>query len=181
MEAVISEKQQKSYYKLINILSFAIPVAVAIILSPSVPKFNLGAWTKSLTLINAVINSLTAILLITGFIFIRQKNIKAHRASMTTAFVLGSVFLLSYIIYHLTNESAGFPKDNPMRPLYLFLLVSHIVLSGVVVRFVLMALYFALSNQFEKHKKMTRWAFPIWLYVSVTGVIVYLMISPYYN
>jgi putative membrane protein len=180
MNEVIAKEKQKNYFQLINILSLVIPVAVAVILSPGIPKLNLGKWTDSLTFINAIINSLTAILLCLGLVFIKQKNIQAHRAMMTTAFALGTFFLLSYVTYHLTHTSVSFPKESPLRPVYLFLLISHIVLSVVVVRFVLMALYFALTRQFDRHKKTVRWAYPIWLYVSVTGVVVYLMISPYY-
>ena len=96
------------------------------------------------------------------------------------AFALGSVFLVSYVLYHLTNESTPFGGEGWIRPVYYFLLISHIVLSVVVVWFVLRAVYFALSGQILKHKQTVKYAFPIWLYVSTTGVIVYLMIKPYY-
>ncbi|MDX1903552.1 MAG: DUF420 domain-containing protein [Thermonemataceae bacterium] len=165
---------------IINVLSIAIPVVVAILLGIR-EKLYLGEWTKMLTHLNAVINSLTAILLIAGLIFIKQKNIKAHEKTMLAAFSLGSLFLVSYVLYHLSNKETVFPKDNALRPLYLGILFSHIGLSIGVVRFVLLALFCALSKDFEKHKKMTKIAYPIWLYVSVTGVIVYLMIRPYYN
>ncbi len=100
---------------------------------------------------------------------------------MTAAFVLGSLFLVSYVLYHLSNESTPFGGEGLIRPIYYFLLISHIVLSVVVVWFVLRAVYFAYSNQIAEHKKAVKWAFPVWLYVSTTGVIVYLLISPYYQ
>lgn len=99
---------------------------------------------------------------------------------MLAAFGLGSIFLVSYVLYHLTNESTSFGGQGWLRPVYYFLLVSHIVLSVVVVWFVLRAVYFALSGQFAQHVKAVKWAFPIWLYVSITGIVVYFMIRPYY-
>ncbi|OIN58910.1 DUF420 domain-containing protein [Arsenicibacter rosenii] len=178
MEAIQTEKEQKAN-RLINILAIAIPVAVAVLLGIR-QKVDLGQWTTWLPHINGVINSLTAVLLILGLIFIRKRNIEAHRITMLTAFALGSLFLVSYVLYHLSNESTPFGGQGVIRPVYYFLLISHIVLSVVVVWFVLKAVYFATSGQFERHRKVVKWAYPIWLYVSITGVIVYLMIKPYY-
>ncbi len=177
---VLTQQQQKSYQKLITVLSIAIPVVVAILLGIR-QKIDLGEWTKILPHANAVINSLTSALLVIGLIFIRQKNIRMHRATMLAAFVLGSVFLISYVLYHVSNESTSFGGQGWIRPVYYFLLISHIVLSVVVVRFVLLAVHFALSNQIDRHRKIVRWAYPIWLYVSLTGVVVYALISPYYQ
>jgi putative membrane protein len=120
-------------------------------------------------------------LLIAGLVFIRKKNIAAHRKAMTAAFAFGSLFLVSYVLYHLSNDSTAFRGAGGIRYVYYFLLISHIVLSVVVVWFVLRAIYFAYSGQIELHKKTVKWAYPIWLYVSVTGVVVYLLISPYYS
>ncbi len=178
METLVLEKGKK-YNWIINILAVAIPVAVAVLLGLP-QKLDLGSWTKVLPHLNAIINSLTAGLLIIGLYFIKQKNITAHRRTMTAAFLLGSVFLVSYVLYHLTNESTSFGGTGVIRPFYYFLLISHIVLSVVVVWFVLRAVYFAYSNQIAEHRKTVRWAYPIWLYVSITGVIVYFLISPYY-
>jgi len=163
----------------INILSVAIPVAVAVLLGLRF-KVNLGEWTKSLPHLNAIINTLTSIFLVAGLVFIKQKNIRMHQTMMLASFTLGSLFLVTYVLYHFSNESTVYP-DNGLRPLYLFILISHITLSIGVVRFVLLALFYAMQKDFVKHKKMTKIAYPVWLYVSVTGVIVYLMISPYYT
>lgn len=179
METLVLEKSRK-YNRLINVLAVAIPVVVAVLLGIR-QKVDLGSWTKVLPHVNAIINTLTAILLVIGLLFIQSKNIAAHRRTMTAAFVLGSLFLVSYVLYHLSNESTPFGGEGLIRPIYYFLLISHIVLSVVVVWFVLRAVYFAYSNQIAEHKKAVRWAFPIWLYVSITGVIVYLLISPYYQ
>jgi len=179
METLQPPVQEQKANRIINVLSIAIPVAVAVLLGIR-QKVDLGSWTTYLPHINAVINSATSLLLVMGLYFIRQKNVAAHRRTMLTAFTLGSLFLVSYVLYHLTNESTSFGGQGWIRPVYYFLLVSHIVLSVVVVWFVLRAVYFAVTNQISKHKQTVKWAYPIWLYVSTTGVIVYLLIKPYY-
>ena len=172
--------REKNANRLINIVSVVIPVVVAILLGIR-QKVHLGEWTTVLPHVNGVINSITSLLLLLGLYFIRQKNIVAHRRTMLTAFALGSVFLVNYVLYHLSNESTPFGGQGWIRPVYYFLLISHIVLSVIVLWFVLRAVYFALTGQFAAHKRTVRWAYPIWLYVSTTGVIVYLLISPYYT
>lgn len=178
MQTVQPVQEQKAN-RVINALALAIPLAVAVLLGIR-KKVDLGDWTTYLPHINGIINSLTTVLLLMGFYFIKQKNIEAHKRTMLAAFTLGSLFLISYVLYHLTNESTPFGGQGWIRPVYYFLLISHIVLSVVVVWFVLRAVYYALSGQIARHKQTVKYAFPIWLYVSITGVIVYLMIKPYY-
>jgi putative membrane protein len=179
--ATLSLPNDKKYNRIINIIAVAIPVVVAILLNPRIPKVDLGEWTQMLPHLNGVINSLTTLALLAGFYFIKQNNIAMHRLAMTIAFGLGAIFLVSYVLYHLSNDSTPFGGEGIIRPIYYFLLISHITLSIGVVWFVLRALYFALSNQIDLHRKVVKWAFPIWLYVSITGVVVYLMIRPYYQ
>lgn len=136
---------------------------------------------KFLPLMNAIINGTCSVLLVSSFIMIRRKNVKVHKALNITAFVLSAIFLLSYVVFHFFVPDTSYPKDNPMRPFYLFILLTHILLAGIALPFILFSFYRGLSSQTEKHKKISRWTFPIWLYVTVTGVIVYLMISPYYT
>lgn len=162
METLQAPNKERKANRIITILSLAIPIAVAILLGIR-QKVDLGNWTTYLPHINAVINSLTTALLLTGLYFIRQKNIVAHRRTMLTAFALGSLFLVSYVLYHLTNESTPFGGQGWIRPIYYFLLITHIVLSVVVVWFVLRAVYFALSGQITRHKQTVKYAFPIWL------------------
>lgn len=176
----IIPQNNKNFAKVINILSIAIPIVVAILIGGIRQKIDLGTWTSYLPHLNGLINTLTSIALIAGLIFIKQKNIALHRLSMLIAFGLGATFLVSYVIYHISNPSTSFGGESWVRPIYYFLLISHILLSIGVVYFVLKALYFALSNQIVAHKKIVKWAYPIWLYVSISGVIVYLLISPYY-
>ena len=173
------EKRQK-YQRVINVLAFVIPLAVAAILGIR-QKVDLGPWTKVLPHVIGAINSLTAVLLLLGYYFIRVRNRAVHRQVMTVAFFLGFVFLVCYVLYHISNESTPFGGVGSVRYVYYFLLISHITLSVVVVWFVLRAFYFGYTNQLPEHRKATKWALPIWLYVSISGVIVYLMISPYYQ
>lgn len=179
METLQQPVQERKANRIINVLSLVIPVAVAVLLGIR-QKVDLGSWTTYLPHINGVINTITSVLLVLGLYFIKQKNVQAHKRTMLTAFTLGSLFLVCYVLYHLTNESTPFGGQGWIRPVYYFLLVSHIVLSVVVVWFVLRAVYFAISGQIAKHKQTVKYAFPIWLYVSITGVVVYLLIRPYY-
>ncbi len=177
--ALVLENKSK-YTRVINILAVVIPIAVAAILGIR-QKVELGAWTKVLPHVIGIINSATAILLLLGYYFIRNNNRTAHRQTMTGAFLLGAVFLVCYILYHISNNSTPYGGLGAIRYLYYFLLISHITLSIVVVWFVLRAVYFGYTNQLVEHRRATKWALPIWLYVSISGVIVYLMISPYYQ
>ncbi|RTQ50073.1 DUF420 domain-containing protein [Hymenobacter gummosus] len=161
-------------------LGAIIPVAVAVLYYfPNVFRIE-GADVSFLPAVNAGINSLTALALVLGYYFIRQKDVAKHRAMMGTAFVLGALFLVSYVVYHSQSVTTKYGGEGLMRGIYYFLLLTHIVLAAVTVGLVLFTLYFALTNQFQQHRRIARWTFPIWLYVSVTGVIVYFMIAPYY-
>ena len=140
-----------------------------------------GPYLHELPAVNALLNSLTAVALLVGYYFIRQKNVLAHRMAMGTAFALGGLFLLSYVAYHSQVDSTHFGGVGAIRTVYFILLLTHISLAVVTVGLVLFTLYFALTGQYTKHKAIARWTFPVWLYVSVTGVIVYFMISPYYT
>ena len=171
--------EQKTSLRTINILSVAIPVAVAVLLGIQ-SKPDLGNWTKVLPHLNAMINTATSILLILGLILIKSKRQEAHRKIMTFAFVLGGLFLIFYVLYHLTNPSTTYGGEGGMRYVYYFILISHIGLSLVVLPLVLRAFYFAVTGDYGRHKRLVKFAYPIWLYVSITGVLAYLLISPYY-
>ncbi len=141
-----------------------------------VPEF-----VYSLPTLNAIINGTCSVLLILSLMMIKRKNISAHKKLNVTTFVLSSLFLVSYITYHWMAQETSYPKDNPLRPLYLFILITHIVLAALVLPLILLSFHRGFQMQVEKHRKLVRWAFPIWLYVTITGVVVYLMISPYYT
>ncbi len=130
---------------------------------------------------NAIINGTCTCLLLFSLYFIKQKNITLHKKINIWAFLFSSLFLVSYITYHWLAVETVFPLDNPLRPLYLVILISHIILAAAVLPLILLSFYRGLQLQVELHKKIVRWAYPIWLYVTITGVVVYLMLSPYYT
>ncbi len=166
---------EKSSKWIINVISIAVPIVVAILIS--VPyKLDLGDWTKSLPHVIGALNTLTTIGLLAGLAAIRQNKIHWHRAAMTFSFALGALFLVCYVIYHLTNPENKFAHEGAIRTIYLIILLSHIALSVLVLPLVLRAMYFAVTGQFTLHKRTVKFAYPIWLYVSVTGVVVYLML-----
>lgn len=148
--------------------------------------FNTGEFSRVnsriylLPQFNAILNSATFLLLLTGYFLIRQKKINAHKTVMVSAFIFSVIFLVSYLVYHSNAPHTSFGGNGWSKTIYYFILSSHIILAVAIVPMVLITLYRALSNNFSKHKKIAKWTLPVWLYVSLTGVIVYLMIAPYY-
>jgi putative membrane protein len=127
--------------------------------------------------LNALFNAMSATALVIGFSYVRKRNIAAHRASMITAFVFSSLFLICYITNHALHGEMRFSGHGPIRTAYLALLISHILLSVIALPMVLITFFFSLTGRFPQHKKIARFTYPIWLYVSVTGVIVYAMLA----
>ncbi len=162
-------------------LSIAVPLAVAaLILFPNVFKIDMGIERGTLPAFHAVLNGTTAVLLLLGLLFIRQKKIAAHRASMLIAFGLSAVFLVSYVISKLNADPIPFGGEGIMRGLYFFILITHILLSVPVLPLAMFAIYRGWSGEIVKHKKVVRYTFPVWLYVAITGVLVYIFMAPYY-
>ena len=175
MENAARLEDEKSSKLLINIISIAVPIAVVGLLAlPN--KLDLGAWTKNLSHVIGAVNSLTTLALILGLIFIKKGKIDAHRAMMSISFALGGIFLICYVLYHISNPANRFTGEGFVRTAYLFLLATHILLSLIVLPLVLRAMFYAVNRQFAHHKRIVRFAYPIWLYVSVTGVAVYFML-----
>jgi len=168
------------YLILIIIVSVAIPLIIALLIFNQNQVSNNVGWISFLPHINGIINTLTSIILVIGWLFIKNKKVAFHKTSMLTAFVLGAFFLISYVIYHSYSESTAYGGEGMIRYIYYFLLITHIMLAIAVVPFVLLAIYYGISARYSKHKRIVKYTLPIWLYVSITGVIVYLMISPYY-
>lgn len=135
-----------------------------------------GVKLAFLPALNALLNGLSATALLVGYTFIRARKIAAHRASMITAFIFSTLFLVSYILHHYLHGDVRYPIHDAFRSLYLSLLASHIVLAIVALPLVLVTFFFSLSGRFPQHRKVARWTFPLWLYVSVTGVITYVML-----
>lgn len=130
--------------------------------------------------IHASLNALCAIVLVIAFYFIKKKRVEAHRKSIYVALVLSVLFLLSYVLYHFTTPETGFCKEGPIRIVYFILLISHIVLAGLTLPFILLTFNRAFTGHYHRHKRMARWVFPLWLYVAITGPICYLMLYPCY-
>ncbi len=172
---------EKKYNIWIVLLSIIIPLAVAVLLSVRLKDFGIATTPlRFLPPIYATINGITGIILIAAVIAIKNKKRKLHESLMKVAIALSVVFLLMYIAYHLTTEATKYGGEGISRTIYFILLISHIGLSIVTIPMVLISYVRALAEKFDKHKQLTRYTFPIWLYVTITGVIVYLMISPYY-
>ncbi len=174
-------QNEKKYNKWIVALSIIIPLAVAALFGVNLRE--LGFDVKPLTFlppIYATINGATAIVLVVAFRAIKNKNIKLHERLMKLAISLSVAFLLMYIAYHMTSDSTKFGGEGTIKYVYYFVLLTHIVLSVVVIPFVLITYVRAITQNFERHKKIARITFPLWLYVAITGVVVYIMISPYY-
>ncbi|HEY9220997.1 MAG TPA: DUF420 domain-containing protein [Lutibacter sp.] len=166
----------KKYNTWIVILSIAIPVVVAILfrvkIDVQLPVF--------LPPIYATLNAFTAVLLLAAFWAIKNKKIALHEKLMKTAIIFSVLFLVLYVAYHMTSDSTKFGGEGTIKTVYFVILITHIILSVAVIPFVLITYVRAITNQVALHKKIARFTFPLWLYVAVTGVIVYVMISPYY-
>ena len=172
---MIKEIQEEKSNKLIIGASIAIPVAVAILFGVKID----GIDFSFLPPIYAAINGLTSVLLISALIAVKNKKIGLHEGLMKTCLILSALFLVMYVLYHMTSEPTSYGGEY--RTLYFIILVSHILLSISVIPLVLFTYVKALNKRFDKHKKLAKITFPIWLYVAVTGVVIYLMISPYYS
>ena len=187
----LPENKVALYRKVIITLSIVIPVAVAALFKIKIEGLT---FFKVLPPVYAIINGLTAVLLISALIAIKKKNIEIHKRLIQACLMLSLLFLLCYVAYHMSSNPTLYGDTNHDGQrnanealnvsksiyTYYFLLTTHVILSVLVIPLVLFTYLFALEGKFDKHKKWTKFAFPIWLYVAITGVVVYLMISPYY-
>jgi len=172
---------EQKYNKWIVILSIAIPLVVAILFKIKLKDLGFEVTPLSfLPPIYATINGITAVLLVLAVVAIKNGNRKRHELLMKSAIGCSVAFLAMYVAYHMTSESTPFGGEGLIKYIYFFILISHIGLSIVIIPLVLITYVKALAQKFDSHKKIAKITFPIWLYVAVTGVIVYLMISPYY-
>lgn len=172
---------ETKYNKLIIALSIIIPLAVAILFGVNLRKLGFDVEPLSfLPPIYATINGLTAVVLIVAVLAIKNGNRRLHEKLMKLAIACSVSFLVMYVAYHMTSDSTKFGGEGAIKYVYFFILISHILLSIVIIPLVLITYVKALAQRFDKHKKIAKITFPIWLYVAITGVIVYLMISPYY-
>lgn len=160
-------------------VSIAVPLlVVALLLLPE--KQLIQTQLGTFPFFHAVLNFTTAIILIVGYYFMKIGRYKSHRNTMIAAFVLSAVFLVSYVLSKINNPSVPFGGEGAVRYVYYFILITHILLSAVIVPLVLFTIYRGLTGENKKHARIARWTFPIWLYVTVTGVLVYVFMAPYY-
>jgi putative membrane protein len=169
--------QKEPYKKLIIAVSILIPLVVAILFGVKVPGYDLSFLPP----IYAAINGITAVLLITAVIAVKNGKLKLHETIMKICIGLSVAFLVMYVLYHMTSDTTVYRGEGVIRYVYYFILITHILLSIAIIPLVLFTFSRAWFGNFERHKALAKFTFPLWLYVAVTGVIVYLMISPYYQ
>jgi putative membrane protein len=174
---MIATKESTPYKKLITFLSIFIPLAVALLFRIKIEGYDLSFLPP----MYASINGLTAILLIVAVWAIKNKKRQLHENLMKSCIGLSAAFLVMYILYHMTSDSTPYGGEGAIKYVYYFILISHIILSVFITPLVLFTFSRALNRDFERHRKLAKFTFPIWLYIAVTGVIVYVMISPYYK
>lgn len=175
----------KVIFRLVWTVSIIVLLAVVLLQANLVNLFPnhdvLPKWVQFLPTLNASINGTCSILLIASYYFIRKKNIRVHKILNITTLILSSLFLVSYLIFHSAGLETKYGGEGAIRYVYFFILITHIILAAVVLPLVLLSFYRGMKMQVEKHRKLVRWTFPIWLYVTISGVLVYLMVSPYYS
>lgn len=171
------KSEEKKYKRIITALSIIIPLAVAALFRIRIPNVE---PLRFLPPIYATINGITAILLIIAVIAVKKGNKKLHERLTNSALICSSLFLVMYVAYHMTSDSTVFGGEGTIKYIYYFILITHILLSIIIIPIVLITYMRARLGNFPTHKKIAKITFPLWLYVAITGVIVYLMISPYY-
>lgn len=173
----MSTAEEKKYKKFITVVSIVIPIAVAALFGIKIPNVEPLSFLPP---IYASINGFTAVLLVASVVAIKNEKRKLHEQLNTTAIVCSALFLVMYVAYHMTSDSTKFGGEGIIKYVYFFILITHILLSIIIIPFVLITFMRARLGNFPEHKKIAKITFPLWLYVAVTGVVVYLMISPYY-
>ncbi|CAM4312743.1 DUF420 domain-containing protein [Paenibacillus alkaliterrae] len=172
--------KERNFTPLIAILSLVLVAIITILFFMPAYDGEIGFDVTILPLMNAIFNCFTFIALSVALVAILKKNLKLHRLFIGAAFTSTTLFLVSYVTYHYLTESTKYGGEGALRSIYFFVLLTHIVLAVVVVPLALFSVVRGLQMKVEKHRKIARWTMPIWLYVSFTGVVVYLLISPYY-
>jgi len=172
---------EKKYNTLIVIVSIIIPLVVGVLFTVKLKDFGINVEPLSfLPPIYATTNGITAVVLILAVLAVKNGKLKLHERLMTIAIALSLAFLVMYVAYHMTADSTKFGGEGTIRYVYIFILLTHIILSVAIIPLVLVTYVRALAKRFDRHKKIAKITFPLWLYVAITGVVVYLMISPYY-
>ncbi|MBC7915597.1 MAG: DUF420 domain-containing protein [Pyrinomonadaceae bacterium] len=175
----------KLVFRFVSAISIVVFSVVLLLQSHIVNIFPKGSeipdWVFFLPKLNAIINGTCSVLLLISLYQIKRRNINVHKALNISTFILSSLFLVSYIIFHATGIRTSYGGEGAIKVIYYIILITHIILAAVVLPLVLLSFHSGLQMNVTRHRKLVRWSFPIWLYVTVTGVIVYIMISPYYT
>ena len=178
MNKISANQDEKKYNKLIVVLSIVIPLIVTALFRVKIPNVDPLMFLPP---IYATINAITAVVLVSAFLAIKNNKITLHKRLMTFAIMLSVLFLIMYVAYHMTSDSTKFGGEGILKYLYYIILITHILLSIIVIPFVLITYVRAITNNIERHKKIARITFPLWLYVAISGVLVFILISPYYQ
>ncbi|MFB9053323.1 DUF420 domain-containing protein [Formosa undariae] len=173
----VDTQKAAKYNKWVVVLSVVIPIAVAILFGVKIPNVEPLTFLPP---IYATTNAFTAFVLVLAFNAIKNGKVKRHESLMKLAIALSVVFLVLYVAYHMTSDSTKFGGEGVIKYVYYFILITHIIMSIIVIPFVLITYVRAITNDIERHRKIARITFPLWLYVAITGVVVYILISPYY-
>lgn len=167
--------------KRLNVIAYIVSVVVLLLVGlMRRVKIDVGIDFSFLPPFHATLNAIAAVFLLMAYYFIRNKNVDAHRRSIYAALVCSALFLLSYVLYHFTTPETRYGGEGLMRYVYFFFLITHVVLAGAILPFILLTFNRAFTAQYARHRKMARWVFPLWLYVAITGPVCYLILKPYY-
>jgi len=178
----VIKSNEKTIFRLIFGISIFVFVLVIVLNKRIIPvPENIPTFAYYLPTLNGIINGCCFILLLFSLYYVKQKRYDIHRKINITAFFLSALFLISYVTYHYLVPETTFGGEGILRSIYYFILITHIVLAAIVLPLILLAFYYGLNDNRPKHRKIVRWSYPIWLYVTFTGVLVYLLLSPYYN
>lgn len=177
---MIPAKEKPLSVAIVVVSALVVGLVVAIFQIAPPENYSLPFNPKILPKFHALINFTVSILLIASFYFIKNKKVNAHRVCNVSALVLSALFLVSYVTYHTFSESTKFGGEGAIKYVYYFILITHIILAAIILPIILFTFMRAFMGQFDKHRKIAKWTFPLWLYVSISGVLVYLLISPYY-
>lgn len=165
----------------VSILAVSALIFVVVMALFSLPKAEtMPAWATHLPAVNASLSFTCALCLVVSGLAIKRGNVALHKKMNFSAFAVTTLFLISYVTFHAVGVETHYPVDHPWRPVYLTILTTHIILAATVLPLALFSFYWALAGKFDLHRRIVKFSYPIWLYVSTTGVVVYLMISPYY-
>jgi putative membrane protein len=181
MQTISRIQPNPALEKQLNVLAYIVSAVVLFLVAfMRRVKIDVGIDFSFLPPLHATLNAITAVVLLIALYFIKQKRVEQHRKAIYVAFTCSALFLVSYVLYHFTTPETRYGGEGVMRSVYFALLISHVVLAAAIFPFILFTFIRADTGQFARHRRMARWVFPIWLYVAVTGPIVYLMLLPYY-